>query len=34
MCPRCKSEEHWLTGKRLIHCKSCGHQSSVTAGTI
>jgi len=33
-CPKCKSEKYWLTEKGLIHCTFCGHQASVTAGTI
>lgn len=33
-CPKCNSEKHWITEKRLIHCVNCGHQSSITAGTI
>lgn len=33
-CPNCKSNKFWITGKKLIHCVSCGHQASITAGTI
>jgi transposase-like protein/DNA-directed RNA polymerase subunit RPC12/RpoP len=33
-CPRCSSSSAWLTKRGLMHCKSCGHQRSVTAGTI
>lgn len=33
-CPNCKSNKFWITGKKLIHCVSCGHQTSITAGTI
>ena len=33
-CPDCKSAEAWLTGRALMHCKGCGRQVSVTAGTI
>ena len=33
-CPRCKNSEYWVTGKHLIHCTTCDHQASVTAGTI
>ncbi len=34
MCPKCGSGESWQTGRGLWHCKSCTHQTSVTAGTI
>jgi transposase-like protein len=33
-CPRCSSGDAWLTRRGLMHCKGCGHQSSITAGTI
>ena len=33
-CPRCASGDAWLTQRGLMHCKGCGHQSSITAGTI
>ncbi len=33
-CPRCSSGDAWLTQRGLMHCKGCGHQSSITAGTI
>jgi transposase-like protein len=33
-CPKCKSHKYWLTEKKLIHCSSCGHQSSITGGTL
>ena len=33
-CPKCKSDKAWSTAKRLMHCADCGHQSSVTAGTV
>jgi len=34
-CPKCKqSEEPWRVGGTLYTCKTCRHQSSVTAGTI
>lgn len=32
--PRCKSNKYWLTEKRLIHCTTCEHQTSITGGTI
>ena len=35
VCPNCKSSvKHWLTAKNIIHCGICGHQASLTAGTI
>jgi predicted RNA-binding Zn-ribbon protein involved in translation (DUF1610 family) len=33
-CPKCGKEKYWLTAQNLIHCSSCGHQTSLTAGTI
>lgn len=33
-CPRCSSGAAWLTKRVLMHCQECGHQASVTAGTI
>jgi transposase-like protein len=33
-CPGCSSGDAWLTQRSLMHCKGCGHQSSITAGTI
>jgi transposase-like protein len=35
ICPKCSdSNKYWLTEQKLIHCSSCGHQASVTGGTI
>jgi transposase-like protein len=35
ICPRCNHEEAWyLKKRRLFDCKSCRHQTSLTAGTI
>jgi transposase-like protein len=34
ICPRCGSDEFWRTDRKLIHCKTCSHQTSVTAGTV
>lgn len=34
ICPKCNNDKHWLTAQNMIHCSKCGHQSSVTAGTI
>jgi transposase-like protein len=33
-CPKCSSEEVWLTARSLLHCKQCHRQTSVTAGTL
>ena len=33
-CPKCNCPQYWMTEKRLIHCISCGHQTSITSGTI
>jgi transposase-like protein len=33
VCPGCGGKETWRTERGLWHCKACGHQSSVTAGT-
>lgn len=33
-CLRCGSSDAWLTERGLMHCKCCGRQGSVTAGTI
>jgi transposase-like protein len=33
-CSQCGKEKAWLTGRLLMHCASCGHQVSATAGTI
>ena len=35
VCPKCNvGNKFWITEKNLIHCSSCGHQASVTGGTI
>ena len=34
VCPNCDAGEAWLTGRGLWMCRSCGRQTSVTAGTI
>jgi transposase-like protein len=33
-CPRCKHNKAWPVGEVLFQCSKCGHQASVTAGTI
>jgi transposase-like protein/Zn ribbon nucleic-acid-binding protein len=35
VCPKCREHnKYWLTDHKLIHCSYCGHQTSVTGGTI
>jgi len=35
VCPRCGGTKGWhLRGRDLVKCAGCGHQASVTAGTI
>ncbi|MBE0616537.1 MAG: IS1595 family transposase, partial [Proteobacteria bacterium] len=34
MCPRCGGSAAWQTNRGLWHCRRCGNQTSVTAGTI
>src|SRR5215831_16779730 len=33
-CPRCGGRKSWPVRGVLLQCAGCGHQSSVTAGTI
>lgn len=33
-CPRCEGSQHWPVRQVLLECAQCGHQTSVTAGTI
>jgi transposase-like protein/Zn ribbon nucleic-acid-binding protein len=33
-CPRCGSDRYWPVRVVLLQCVKCGHQASVTAGTI
>ncbi len=33
-CPRCGHSKSWRTQKKLLHCSSCGYQSSIISGTI
>ena len=33
-CPRCGVKQGWPNARRLIECRECGHQSSLTAGTV
>ena len=34
VCPKCAARDAWLTGRRMWMCRSCGRQTSATAGTI
>jgi transposase-like protein len=35
ICPQCADiTKNWLTSENVIHCGICGHQASLTAGTI
>ena len=34
ICPRCGNIKFWWTSKNKLHCTACGHQTSVTVGTI
>jgi len=34
VCPQCASSVAWQTSRGLWHCRNCGKQTSVTAGTI
>ena len=33
-CPRCAGEKAWAHPRGLLECGQCGHQTSVTAGTV
>jgi len=33
-CPKCSGKKSWKVGDALYECSACGHQTSVTAGTI
>ena len=33
-CPVCDHTKAWWTGRNLLHCAGCGHQTSATAGTV
>lgn len=33
-CPRCGHDKAWTTARGLHHCSGCGHEVSLTAGTI
>lgn len=34
VCPRCRGRSAWTSKRDLFVCAACGHQSSLTAGTI
>nr|WP_319392143.1 IS1595 family transposase [uncultured Desulfobacter sp.] len=34
VCPRCHSGKSWASKRLLLICTKCGHQASITAGTI
>jgi len=34
ICPKCTSSNAWKTAGGLMHCSNCGHQTSITAGTV
>lgn len=34
ICSKCNGNNYWLTGQKLMHCSNCGHQTSITKGTI
>lgn len=34
VCPRCSSKDHWKKARGLFACRGCGHEGSVTAGTL
>jgi transposase-like protein len=33
-CPQCNHAKAWITARKLYHCASCGHDASLTAGTV
>ena len=33
-CPRCGHDQAWSTSRHLWQCRACGHDVSVTAGTV
>lgn len=35
ICPRCKHDVYyWINTRKILQCKNCGYQTSVTAGTV
>jgi transposase-like protein/ribosomal protein L37AE/L43A len=33
-CPQCNNPQAWITARQLYHCTACGHETSLTAGTV
>ena len=33
-CPKCGEVKAWLTKRGVLHCSRCGHDTSITAGTV
>ena len=33
-CPRCNNSKAWKSKRNLLCCSNCGHQASITAGTL
>ena len=33
-CPRCNNSKAWKSQRNLLCCSNCGHQASITAGTL
>ena len=34
VCPKCSGGKSWVNGRHLAVCAACGHQTSLTAGTV
>jgi transposase-like protein len=34
ICPKCSHSDAWITARRQFHCRHCGRQTTVTAGTL
>lgn len=34
ICPKCKGMKSWINNRHLLVCSDCGHQVSLTAGTV
>ncbi len=34
VCPHCQHDRSWTDKRSLLRCTECGHQTSITAGTI
>lgn len=33
-CSKCEGTKAWKTSRGLLHCANCGHDTSITAGTV